>query len=334
MRAAKLVRRRLGPAFGWAAAAILAAAGPVLRPADPPVGVPADRIRLVMFGDSVTRSASAAAGSGVTDFTRRALDRESAGRAVWIVVNQGRGRETAGRAGRRIRGVLERERPDWVSLAYGLVDAARMDPDRFERHVRRLLEAVAEAAPRVRVALIAAPPLDESRHEYGRREGVRRRGGANRFIRSEINERLRRIAFEKGLPFIDLGRHLAARPEWGAAIRGDGIHPDAKGNRLIGEFVGRALAACHAARVAGEARAAAREERARGWIGDAVRLFAASGPPALPRCAALEERAWIECPYLPEAGTTFASLAAREARSAARVSARIPENSSAPPALR
>lgn len=282
-------------------------------------------VRLVMFGDSVTQSAGAEAGSTVPEITRRVLDRWSDGRASWTVVNEGRGRETAGRALRRLRRILCGERWDWISLAYGLVDAGDEDPVRFERDIRRLLDAAAAAAPGARLALISTIPIDEARHEYGRKAFFRDRGGANRYLRSEIDGRLRKLAVERGLPFIDLRRHLEAQPAWPRAVAADGVHPDSAGRALIGEFLGRSLSACFAARQQGDLRAGAAEAEARGLLREALRLFASAGPRAVGRCAELEERAWSLCPYLPEATTAFSRLAAAGAVSEASAAARTRE---------
>lgn len=324
--------RRRARAWGRAGAWALALTGWIWTgPAPSPSAHP---LRLAMFGDSVTQSASAAPGATVPDLTRRALDRQAAGRASWTVVNQGRGRETAGRALRRLRRAVQREGWDWISLAYGLVDAGEGDPARFERDIRRLLDAIAAARPEARVALISTIPIDEARHEYGRNRLFRAQGGANRYLQSELDSRLRKLAIERDLPFIDLRRHLEARPDWPRAIAADGIHPDAAGNVLIGEFIGRALSACVAARELGDPRAGAAETEARSLIREALRLFAASGGRAARRCAELEARAWGLCPYLPEATTVFARLAEAGGWTGASASTRMREKRAAPSALR
>jgi lysophospholipase L1-like esterase len=275
-----------------------------------PARIRQEPVRLVMLGDSVTQSAAAAAGKKVSDYARTALNLHSSAGREWIVANEGVGRETAHGAWRRIAGILGEQTPDVVSLAYGFVDCRRKDPAWFEANVRKLGKAVADRDPEILVALLSTVPLDESIHVYGQDRFFIRYGGANRYLNNEINGRLREIAITEGLPFVDLFRYLSTQPGWRTSIRGDGIHPDETGNELIGAYVGRVLAACFAARVLNDGLALAREDEARDLVRKALRLFVFSRGRAVDECAAMEERAWNVCPYLPELRPVFTSLAA------------------------
>jgi lysophospholipase L1-like esterase len=266
---------------------------------------PQAKIKLILLGDSIVQSASAGSGKKVSDYTAAALPRHAEGEEKWSVVNRGLGRETARGAMRRIERILDEESPQVVTVAYGLVDSGAKDPLEFAANIRKLRLAVAGHDPRILLVLISTVPLDESIHAYGSDRFFRRNGGANRYINAEMNGRLREIAIEGNLPFVDLFRYLSPRPEWRAAIRDDGIHPDETGNRLIGDYMGRA----YAARVLNDRVAGEKEEAARRLMRHAARLFFSRGFEAVEACAELEARAWNECPYLPEIAGVFSSLA-------------------------
>jgi hypothetical protein len=168
-----------------------------------------------------------------------------------------------------------------------------------------------------RMVLISPVPIDEEIHEYGRERAFIRYGGANRYIHNEINGRLRDIAKRESLPYIDLFRYLAPQPGWRTAIRGDGVHPDADGNRLIGEYIARSLAAYYEARVWNLPAAREKEREARRLVREAADLFFKRGSKVLERCAELEDRAWKMCPYLPEMTTVFATAASLSRKSPA-----------------
>lgn len=258
-----------------------------------------------MLGDSITKSGSANSGEKVSDYTQSALNHLSEGRFEWSVVNEAVGKETAREALKRINRILDQENPELISIAYGLVDSNKKDPQWFEDNLYKLLMAISFRNPKTRIVLISTVPIDESIHVYGKDRFFKKYGGANRYINNEINSILRKVALKKKLPFIDLFRYLTPKHEWQDSIKGDGIHPDSPGNKLIGEYIGRAIFAYYSAHIAKDMPAIQAEADARQLLRKAFSLFISLGIKAAKECADLEEQAWNICPYLPENVNTF-----------------------------
>ncbi len=261
--------------------------------------------KLVMMGDSVTKSASAQRGSRISDYVQSTLTGRCGGRVVWNVINEGVGRETVRGALKRIKKVLTRENPEFVSLAYGLVDSGEKDPGWFGRNLNELISAISSHNPDTRIILMSTIPIDESIHVYGRDRFFKKYGGANRYINSEMNRILRGIALKRDFPFIDVFRYLLPQEAWRESISEDGIHPNPAGNKLAGEYIGEAVFRYFSARVAKDPGAIQTETDARQLMKNAAQRFLSSRGRALRECAEIEERAWRMCPYLPEITNIF-----------------------------
>jgi lysophospholipase L1-like esterase len=266
-------------------------------------------LKLVMSGDSITASGSAKPGERLTDYVQGRLNALFSGMPRWIVVNEGVGRETAHRALGRIKEVLGRDHPDWISLAYGVVDCREKNPRGFEENVSKLIESITSHDGRTGILIIAAAPIDGDIHPYGKDRYFRRMGGANSYINGEMNGALRRLSIRHGVPFIDLYRFLASRGAWRESIRKDGIHPDAAGNKLMGDYIAEVFFNYYSAHVLKEHAAAVRENEARRLMREAVRKFFSFRWAEVQAGSLLEERAWQLCPYLPEVSNPYRRLA-------------------------
>lgn len=263
------------------------------------------RYKLAMFGDSITVSYAAQAGEKITDHVQTILGERSGQSVEWTVVNEGVGRETARKALRRIRGVLSRENPDFVSIAYGLVDCNKKDAAGFKEDVERLLDVITSQDSKIRVILITTIPVEASLTVWSRDPYFKGYGGANRYLRNEINGVLRSVAREKRLAFIDLFRYLAMRRDWKDSLKKDGIHPDAAGNKIIGEYLGNALFSYFSARLLCDPAALRKEDEARLLLRKAFERFWQSRGKDVKACADLEDRAWNLCSYLSEISAVF-----------------------------
>lgn len=257
--------------------------------------------KIVMFGDSIVHSASAPRGSKLPDFVKSRLDSLSSGKAIWEVVNSGVGRETAYDAVKRIEGVLRDEKPDYISIAYGLVDCGAKNPIRFERSLLALLSMAAKAAPEAAVFLATTVPFNESAHVWGKAGYFVRRGGINRYADREINSITRRQAVKSGLPLIDLNRFLRPLETWQDAVRVDGIHPDLNGNKLAGDYIAEVIFSYFAARKLQDPVFVGAESDARRMIREGLFRFLSSPGKSSGVVSALMDSAWERCPYLPQA---------------------------------
>ena len=253
-----------------------------------------------MLGDSITESRSARNGEKVSDYTKTTINSLSMGRNEWLIINEGKGNETIQRALKRIDSILARERPEFLSIAYGLIDASKKDPVGFQGSVIQLINTVHIFDPNVVIILVATVPIDESIHFYGKNRYFKKYGGANRYINNHINGILRNIAFQNNLPFINMFRFLEEREEWRDSISMDGIHPNAAGNRLIGEYIGRVLYTYYSARMRNDENAVQAENDAHHLMKAVVQRFFFSRGNEVLECIEMEERAWQLCPYLPD----------------------------------
>lgn len=265
----------------------------------PPAGIKVEK--LVMFGDSVVHSASAPNGSKLPDFVKSKLDSLSAGRVAWEVVNSGVGRETARAAVSRIEDVLKNEQPDFVSIAYGLVDCGVKNPDRFGKSLETLLSIAAKTAPQSTVFLVTTVPFNETAHPWGKAGYFIKRGGINRYADREINSITRQQAVKSGLPLIDLHRSLRPSKNWQDAVRLDGIHPDQNGNKLAGDHIGEVIFSFYAARMLKDPAYVEAESDARMMIRKAFFRFLSSPGKSAGAVSGLMDSAWKKCPYLPQA---------------------------------
>jgi lysophospholipase L1-like esterase len=263
------------------------------------------KLKLVMLGDSITKSGSANEGEKITDYVQSTLNNLFGGEAEWSVINEGVGSENAHGALKRIKGILKRENPEFVSLAYGLIDSNKKDPRWFEDNINKLLLSISTHNSNTRIIVITTVPVDESIHIWGKDKYFNKFGGANNYVNREMNSILRKVALKNTLPFIDLFRYLMPKEAWKDSIKNDGIHPDSKGNELIGEYIGKSIFAFYSARIKKNELALQWELEARQLMMRAIHLFFSSKTKAVEECDVLAEQAWDMCPYLPEILNTF-----------------------------
>ena len=231
-------------------------------------------VRLVMMGDSVTASRSAPEGQKIPEVVEKALGALSGRRFAWTVVNAGVGSETAEGGLAREAGVIDREKPDVVTFSYGLNDAGRKDPKWFADRMASLVETAQRKPSKPQAVLLTTTPIDDKRHFYGKDPKFAPDGG-DAWIDRRLNGATRLLAVERGLPLIDVHREFVRAPEWQKLLAGDGIHPTPAGNKLVGEYVARALAAWAEAKESPKSKAAQAEKSARAKLDLARKAMAA-----------------------------------------------------------
>jgi acyl-CoA thioesterase-1 len=108
----------------------------------------------------------------------------------------------------------------WVVIEGGSNDYGR-DPIQVKRNAIKVLKIAARRFPRARVVL-AGPMSADGAYADDR----------------PINQALRSAARVRRVPFIDMMRWLEGRP---GLVSSDGVHPTAKGYRVVGTKLARAL---------------------------------------------------------------------------------------------
>ena len=95
------------------------------------------------------------------------------------------------------------------------------------------------------------------------------RGGLDAFLDRQINRLTRRLASDKDLPLCDVHRAFLLAKDWQKGMNPDGVHPNPEGNKLMGEAIGRCLAAYVRAAVEKDSKAEKAEKSARSAVASA-----------------------------------------------------------------
>ena len=202
-------------------------------------------MRIVAFGDSITNGVGLA---GVTeadtfrDLVRRELT-EKLGVAV-EVVNAGVNGDIVTLAVERLERDVLRRKPDVVTIMFGgneagfyrpetggLEDTPRVSCEEFRATVAEVADRVRAAG--VTVVLMTCPPMTE--RYWGMNLDAYQKHGVN-FLVKDYVQTMRNVAAEKGVELIDVYRAFEQDPAT-ADYFPDGLHPDARGHRVIADLL-------------------------------------------------------------------------------------------------
>ncbi len=186
----------------------------------PPVAVekePAardDRPVIVAFGDSLTAGYGVGRGESYPARLQEELDRRGLG---YRVVNEGVSGDTTSMGLARVEMALS-QNPKWVILALGANDGLRGLPvESMELNLRRMADSFQNAGARVVLAGMTLP------RNYGQE-----------YI-SSFEAVYPRVAKDLGLPLLPFLLDGVATVD--ELNQDDGIHPNAKGNRIVADHV-------------------------------------------------------------------------------------------------
>ena len=207
-------------------------------------------VRIVAFGDSITNGASPA---GMTeadtfrDVVRRRLT-ERLGTTVEVFNAGVNGDVVTLATGRLKRDVLDRE-PDLVTIMFGgneagfyrpetngFADTPRVSRDEFAASVAKIVDRV--RAEGITVVLMTCPPMTE--RYWGMHLAPYQKHGIN-FLVKDYAQAMRDVAAEKKVELVDVYRAFADKPER-LDYFPDGLHPDARGHRVIADLLVERLA--------------------------------------------------------------------------------------------
>ena len=211
-----------------------------------PVNAP---LRIVALGDSITNGAGLA---GVTeadtfrDIVRRELSKRLGSKVE--VVNAGVNGDIVTLAiGRLQVDVLDRK-PDIVTVMFGgneagfyrpetggFADTPRVGRDEFKAALGKVVDRL--RAQGIMVVLMTCPPMTD--RYWGVRLDAYQKHGIN-FLVKDYAQAMRDVAAEKRVELIDVYRSFQQNPSTRDYFP-DGLHPDARGHRVIADLLVRRL---------------------------------------------------------------------------------------------
>jgi len=207
-------------------------------------------LRIVAFGDSITNGVGPA-GMKETDTFRDIARRELTEKtgAKVEVVNAGVNGDIVTLAIERLkRDVLDRK-PDIVTIMFGgneagfyrpetngFADTPRVSREDFKATLNKIVDRI--QAAEITVVLMTCPPMTE--RYWGMKLEPYQKHGIN-FLVKDYAQAMRDVADEKGVELIDVYRAFQKKPKR-LDYFPDGLHPDARGHRVIADLLVRRLA--------------------------------------------------------------------------------------------
>lgn len=209
-----------------------------------------ESVRIVALGDSITNGVGLA-GVGEAETFREIARREltaKLGKPV-EVVNAGVNGDIAPLAIKRLeRDVLARK-PDLVTIMFGgneagfyrpetngFADTPRVEREQFQTALDTLVDRL--QAARIAVVLMTCPPMTE--RYWGMHLEPYRKHGIN-FLVQDYAQAMRDVAADKRVALVDVYRAFDQNPER-LQYFPDGLHPDARGHRVIADLLVEHLA--------------------------------------------------------------------------------------------
>jgi len=195
-----------------------------------------------MFGDSITNGAGVTEAETFRDLARRELTKRL-GRPV-EVVNAGVNGDVVTAASKRLqKDVLDRK-PDVVTIMFGgneagfyrpetngFADTPRVGRKEFKAALGTIVDRL--RAAHVTVVLMTCPPMTE--RYWGAYLEPYRKHGIN-FLVKDYAQTMRDVAAEKRVELIDVYDAFQQDRDRLTFFR-DGLHPDARGHRVIADLL-------------------------------------------------------------------------------------------------
>ncbi|MDD4269843.1 MAG: GDSL-type esterase/lipase family protein [Pirellulales bacterium] len=207
-------------------------------------------VRIVALGDSITNGAGLAGVKEAETFreiARRELTEKLGGKVE--VFNAGRNGDIVTLATKRLeKDVLDRQ-PRIVTVMFGgneagfyrpetggFADTPRVGREQFKAAAGTVVDRL--RAARITVVLMTCPPMTE--RYWGMRLEAYRKHGIN-FLVKDYAEAIREVAAEKQVALVDVYRAFDQNRAW-LDYFPDGLHPDARGHRVIANLLVEELA--------------------------------------------------------------------------------------------
>lgn len=201
-------------------------------------------MRIVAFGDSITNGAGLA--KPEAESFRRLVQQALAEKLAMPieVLNAGVNGDIVTKAIDRLeRDVLDRK-PELVTVMFGgneagfyrpetngFADTPRVSREQFKTTVGAIVDRLRAAG--ITVLLMTCPPMTE--RYWGMRLEPYQKHGIN-FLVKDYAQAMREVAAEKKVELVDVYRAFDEHPERKAYFP-DGLHPDARGHRVIADLL-------------------------------------------------------------------------------------------------
>jgi len=200
--------------------------------------------KVVMFGDSTTKSAYSGPKAKITELVQAYLTQTQ--HLQVVVVNAGSGGDTVKGGYARLQNAVLDHNPDVVTISFGLNDAGKLTPDEFGEWLEKIILAIQQKS-RAKILLVTSTPFNNARHGWGKEKRFISQGGLDEYMDANICARMRDLARKYQLPLCDV--HACFRekidkdPELiNVLIRPDGVHPTDAGNRVAAGYLAPMIA--------------------------------------------------------------------------------------------
>ena len=201
-------------------------------------------VTIVMLGDSTTLSRDCAEGSKLTDFVQMRLDELAAKNDHRVlVINAGKGGDTAVGALERLGQDVLSRKPDIVTISFGLNDTGKLTPEQFQTGMREIIRSIRQQS-KASILLITSTPFENGHHVWGK--DFVSRGGLDEYMDGNICSQTRALATEFRLPLCDLHERFVIEFRLhpgliSGILRADGVHLSEAGNRMAAEYLAPAI---------------------------------------------------------------------------------------------
>ena len=204
----------------------------------------ANESTIVMLGDSTTLCDRNAPGKKITELVQAKLT-ESVKGTTFKVVNSGVGGSTAKEAVPRVQSSVIANKPDIVTISFGLNDTGKSTPEEFRKALETMIDAI-QKDTKAKIILVTSSPFDNSRHAW--KDKFAKEGGLDETMDAKFCQEMRTIATQKKIGLCDLHKKMSAAFKKDAtlitkSILPDGVHLSDEGNELASGFLATDIAA-------------------------------------------------------------------------------------------
>lgn len=189
---------------------------------------------VVMLGDSTTRG-------GIPEEVKKKFDTEinELNRSP-VVINSGKGGDTAINALKRMQRDVLHYYPDVVTVSFGLNDTGFKKPKEYKEGMEKIIGLLSNAG--VNVVLQTSTPFVNNLHFWGKKEYYKNQGGLDEYLNREYCEKMRVLSKERKLLICDLHKGFLKHSKAGSNsmakfIQKDGVHLTQEGNRLAAKLI-------------------------------------------------------------------------------------------------
>ncbi len=159
------------------------------------------------------------------------------------VVNAGKGGDTAVGALERLRQDVLSQKPDIITISFGLNDTGKLTPEQFRTAMAEIIRSIRRQS-KASILLVTSTPFENDHHVWGK--DFVARGGLDEYMDGNICSQTRALATEFSLPLCDLHERFVTEFKLhpgliSQIIRPDGVHLSEAGNRLAAEFLSPAI---------------------------------------------------------------------------------------------